>query len=245
MIYRPNALTVFIAFVLSVIINTGLVTNSFAQAKDVKQSQPAASTKIYGKVTETMNAAGYTYAEIDSGELKVWAATPNTAVKLGDMIAVTTEMPMTNHYSKSLKREFSLIYFVGRFITDKEETAISQTAHMSPHAKIKHQQFATPVEKISKVKDGYTISEIYQNKDRLKGKEVLVRGQVTKFTAKVMGKNWIHIQDSSTHQDLTVTTNDTAKLDDIVTLKGKLALDKDFNYGYVYPLIVENTKIIK
>ena len=72
-----------------------------------------------------------------------------------------------------------------------------------------------------------------------------MRGQVTKFTANVMKKNWLHIKDSSGEDDLTITTNNTAAVDDVIVISGKLALDKDFGYGYVYPLIIEQASITK
>ena len=72
-----------------------------------------------------------------------------------------------------------------------------------------------------------------------------MRGQVTKFTANVMDKNSLHIRDSSTLDDLTITTDSTAAIDAVVVIEGKLALDKDFGYGYVYPLIVEDASVTK
>ena len=95
------------------------------------------------------------------------------------------------------------------------------------------------------MKGGNTIAEIYARKQKLKGKTVRVRGQVTKFTAEVMGKNWLHIRDSSTLDDLTVTTDNTVAIDDVVILEGKLVLDKDYGYGYFYPLIMEDARIAK
>ena len=68
---------------------------------------------------------------------------------------------------------------------------------------------------------------------------------MTKFSAKIMGKNGLHIRDISTLDDLTITTNDTVAIDDIVVIEGKLALDKDDKYGYVYPVILEEAQIIK
>ena len=59
-----------------------------------------------------------------------------------------------------------------------------------------------------------------------------------------MGKNWIHIRDSSTQDDLSITTDSTVAINDIVVLEGKLELDKNYGYGYVYPLIMEGAKII-
>ena len=92
-------------------------------------------------------------------------------------------------------------------------------------------------------KDGHTIAEIYSHKDNLASKTIHVRGQVTKFTANILNKNWLHIKDSSSHDDLTITTDSTVEVDDIIVISGKLELNKDFGYGYVYPLIIEDAKI--
>ena len=95
------------------------------------------------------------------------------------------------------------------------------------------------------MKGGNTIAEINIGKQKLKGKTIRVRGQVTKFTPNVMGKNWLHVRDSSTLDDLTVISKSTVAIGDVVILEGKLALDKDYGYGYVYPVILEDTKITK
>jgi hypothetical protein len=60
-----------------------------------------------------------------------------------------------------------------------------------------------------------------------------------------MGKNWLHIRDSSTLDDLTVITKSTVVIDDVVIVEGKLELNKDYGYGYVYPVILEDAKITK
>ncbi len=60
-----------------------------------------------------------------------------------------------------------------------------------------------------------------------------------------MGKNWLHIRDSSTLDDLTVTSKDTVAVGDIVISEGKLELDKDYNYGYFYPVILEDATVTK
>jgi hypothetical protein len=74
---------------------------------------------------------------------------------------------------------------------------------------------------------------------------VRVRGEVTRFNSGIMGKNWLHIRDSSTSDDLTATTQSMVATGDIVIVEGTLQLDQDFGYGYVYPLIVEDAIITK
>jgi hypothetical protein len=71
-----------------------------------------------------------------------------------------------------------------------------------------------------------------------------------KYNPKIMGKNWIHLQDGSgdpskgTH-DITVTSQNSVAVGDVVTAKGVLRADKDFGSGYTYALIVEDAKVVK
>jgi len=149
---------------------------------------------------------------------------------------------MENFHSESLNRDFPIVYFVNRFITNKNKS----TKEMASTHKRSEPKAATPlVEKIDKLKDGKTIAEVYTEKEQLAGKIVKVRGLVTKFTEGVMGKNWIHVRDNSTLEDLTITTDVVVKLDDVVVIEGKLRLDKDFSYGYVYAVMFENAKVTK
>ena len=225
--------------------NTGVTGFAHAVTNDADNSQQQPPGRIYGKVTEVLEAAGYTYAEVDTGKEKVWAAATTTPLKAGDMVAFTTEMPMQNFHSKAMERDFPIIYFVSSFNTNDASQSSVTTEMASPHGNIKPAATAKAIEGINKVEGGNTIAEIHSNKQKLNGKTVRVRGQVTKYNADIMGKNWLHIRDSSTLEDLTITSNDTTVIDAIVVIEGKLALDKDFGYGYVYPVIVENATITK
>jgi len=93
---------------------------------------------------------------------------------------------------------------------------------------------------------GQTIAEIYAQKQSWAGQEVLVRGRVVKFTPKVMDRNWLHIQDGTgetENADLTVTTTAFVEVGDVVVVRGTLALDRDFGFGYHYALLVENAQV--
>lgn len=68
---------------------------------------------ITGKVVETMNAAGYTYVRVDADGDKVWAATTQFAVKVGDSVSFQATDPMPNFHSKTLNRDFDVVYFAG------------------------------------------------------------------------------------------------------------------------------------
>jgi hypothetical protein len=102
--------------------------------------------------------------------------------------------------------------------------------------------------KVEPCADCITISKLLGDKKAYEGKVIKVKGQVTKYNAGIMGKNWIHIQDGTEYKegfDLTITTDITAAVGEIVTFEGKIALDKDFGYGYAYEVIMEEAKSVQ
>ena len=196
--------------------------------------------QVHGKVIDIIEASGYTYVQVDTGSNKLWAAGPSTPFSKGDMVAFDTSMPMNNFHSKSLDRDFNLLYFVDAFKTDKGN---AQPRMPEPHSKLAEQPQTAAIANISKANGGQTIADILANKDALADKAVKVRGKVVKFTGGVLGKNWLHIKDSSTSTDLTVTTDGVANNGDVVLVEGKLGRKRDFGYGYLYDVIVEEAKV--
>ena len=72
---------------------------------------PSAANNHKGAVLETMNAAGYTYIQVDEKGQKVWVAVMETKVKVGDTVEFPDSPPMVNFQSKSLNRTFDKIIF--------------------------------------------------------------------------------------------------------------------------------------
>ena len=90
------------------------------------------------------------------------------------------------------------------------------------------------------------MQEVYQEKDKLKGKRVMLRGKVVKYNEAIMGKNWLHLRDGTGKDptdDLTVTTQAKAKVGDTVLVEGTVTLDKDLGAGYKYDVIIEDAKV--
>ena len=91
-----------------------------------------------------------------------------------------------------------------------------------------------------------TIEAVYKDKAKLDGKQVTVKGKVVKVNNGIMGRNFLHIQDGTggkENNDLSVTSTQTAKVGDAVTVSGKVTLNKDFGAGYMYPLILEEATV--
>ena len=240
-----NGFQTFLIFSSFILSTFGAMPTAQAETTLPNIVQSPAPATIYGKVTAVIEAPGYTYAEVDTDHEKVWAAGPKTALKTGDRVSFSTNMPMRNFHSSTLNRDFGIIYFVNSFSTtdDVHKSAAAGTSVAASHNR--PSPAAAPVEGIAKLDAGNTIREIEADKEKLKGKTVRLRGKITKFNPNIMGKNWAHVRDSSTLDDLTVTTSDVVSVGDVVIIEGTLEVNKDFGYGYAYPLMVENAKITR
>ena len=206
------------------------------------QAAPSAQAMtVKGEVLETRDVDSYTYLRLKTGEGEIWAAVPTTAVKKGAVVTIGDAMMMENFESKALKKKFDKIVF-GQIVDPNAKPA-------SPHGAAVP---AAPVAKVAKATgpDARTIAEVVKNRAALKGKPVLVRGQVVKVNLGILGKNWLHLQDGTGTaadgtNDILVTTKDVAALGDIVTIKGTVNTDLDLGSGYAYAVLIEDAAIRK
>jgi hypothetical protein len=91
-----------------------------------------------------------------------------------------------------------------------------------------------------------TVASINQNKAALAGKTVGAAGKVVKVNNGIMGRNFVHIQDGTgdaATNNLIVTSKQTAKVGDQVSVSGTVVLNRDFGSGYMYPLLIEDATI--
>lgn len=101
--------------------------------------------------------------------------------------------------------------------------------------------------KVEPPQGGISLADLFSGKSKYSGKTVKVRGKVTKVNSAILGKNWIHLQDGTSYEnsyDLTVTSDVIPELGSIITLEGKIVLDKDFGHGYTYPVLMEEATIV-
>ena len=225
-----------------------------APAATPAPAEKAAQPALAGKVLETMDSGGYTYVYLQKkdGE-KIWVATAATPVKVGSQMSFKGGGEMFNFESKSLKRTFDKIIFADAAVTDTSAKDVTTYKGKSESGGSKAAA-ATKDGKITVAKatgaNAYTVQEIFTNSAKLNKKKVVVKGKVVKVSAGIMGRNWIHIQDGTGSQakkthNLVCTSKETADVDDVVTVSGILAKDKDFGGGYKYTAIVEESTIKK
>lgn len=249
-------LTLTLAGLIAMSLATGCKEQTPKTTADTsKEAAPAADTQKSpsqsGKVTETMNAGGYTYVQVDTGKEKVWAAAPEFKVKVGDPVVIPEGMPMVNYHSKTLNRDFDVVYFVNAIMVagaDGTTTSMPQTMPEGHPAVGNNAAPAAPIDfkGITKPEGGLTVAEVFAGKDKLADKDVIVRGKVVKFSPNIMGTNWMHIQDGTGEKgtnDLVVTSSTPVKKGDTVLIKGKLTVAKDFGSGYYYDAIIQDANV--
>jgi GW (Gly-Tryp) dipeptide domain len=212
-----------------------------AVAMPATPAMPAAPAgdELAGTVLETMNAGGYTYAQLDRNGTKLWIAGPETKLAVGTKLGKMTGSLMTDFSSPSLKRTFDKIYFVAAYNGD------ALPGPPNPHGP-KPADPGEPIEKVAAAPGGKTIADVYAQKKALAGTPVVVRGKIVKLNNAILGKNWIRVRDGSGAagtNELLVTSQATGKLGDIVVVRGKVALDQDFGAGYRYDVLVEEATL--
>jgi hypothetical protein len=99
----------------SIMFSSGVAQGASAQPAAHAENKAAAASQggpvLAGKVVETMNAAGYTYVQLEKNGKKGWAAVPTTKVKVGDEIELIPGVEMGKFTSSTLKRTFDNIHF--------------------------------------------------------------------------------------------------------------------------------------
>ena len=229
----------FLAVLAMLCIGTGW-------AAETPAAPQAASLK--GTVLETKDVESYTYLRLKTSSGETWAAVSKAPVKKGSEVTIENPVVMNNFESKSLKKTFDKIVFGNLAGTGAGAAGDIAKQHAMATAK-------SPVIEDVKVPkaegaDARTVAEIATNRMALKGKTVLVRGKVVKFTPDILAKNWIHLRDGSgsaadNTNDVLVTTKEQAKVGDTVLVKGVVQTDRDLGSGYSFKVLIEEATLQK
>ncbi len=240
--------------VLSIIVLSLLVL-SCVKNKNYKNSEPEIQTQAHPdmpgpmasnhvvKVEEVIHGSTYTYLLVSEKNQKNWLAISKMEIEVGDDCYYEKALKMENFTSKELDKTFDVIYFVSQL--SKDPLMVNSSPAVSGHM---GKAPSTEKESISieKPEGEHTIAELFINKDSFAGKTVKITGKLVKINTGIMDRNWLHLQDGTSDNgnfDLTITSQDIAVVGEIITVKGTLAVDKDFGAGYSYNLIIENATI--
>ena len=237
---------VFLVLMIAVIF-ASCVRNKSGQTA---QSEVPENANVF-EVAEVIQGNTYTYMKVKENMDERWIATGKTEAEEGDVLYYGEALEMPNFHSKEIDRTFDKIYFVDMV----SETPIVQNQMGQMPMGQMGQGHSGAVESeqkssisLDKSGDEVTIADVYANPKEYEGKEFEIRGIVTKVNKEIMGKNWVHLQDGTSKDgafDLTITTQDLPKINDEVTFKGTVTLEKDFGAGYYYDVIMEDANQVK
>ena len=227
-------------FIALSLIVAASVTNAVWAADPSTAKAPVKGT-VNGEVLEVKDVDSYTYLRLKTRDGETWAAVSTAAVKKGATVTIENAMVMNNFESRTLKKTFPTIVF-----GNLGGAAASQGVPGSKIAMVNAAD-TTPI-KVAKASgaNAYTVADVVSKATQLKDKPVKVNGQVVKYNAGIMGKNWIHLRDGSgtpANNDILVTTAASAKVGDLVTASGVVRNDKDFGAGYSYKVLLEDATL--
>ena len=192
-------------------------------------------------IKEILNATAYNYLLVTEGEKEFWVAIPKTEVQIGKTYTYEGGVEMKKFDSKDLKRTFDSVIFVeGLADPNPPATTTINTKEIISNTQL--------LKGITLAKGAISLHDLFSDRDKLAGKTVLLTGKVVKFMPEIMNKNWIHLQDGTSYNgfnDITITSLAKVKVDEIVTLKGIVVLNKDLGSGYKYDVLIENAVVVK
>lgn len=226
------------------IITTTIFIFSACNSEEKVQTDNSVTDEIkkeahIAMVVDKINTSNYTYLQVSENKENYWIAVPLMEIEIGETVYFSKFMEMKEFKSETIDRTFSSILFV-------EDVRKSATPD---HMKQVHSGAMTVPKqniKIEPLDDGYSVEQIYSEKNDLNGKVVEVKGKVVKYNPQIMNRNWIHIQDGTgtgSDYDLVVTSADEVKVGDVIIVKGTVTLDKDFGAGYSFGVVIENARI--
>ena len=225
----------YTTIVLSILLSCG-------QTQKSAEDQSAVHKIV---VEEVLQTSSYTYlfGQVD-GESQ-WLATLKLNAAVGETYYYNGGLEMVNFESKELDKTFESVLFLQGVYTSESNLTSGSDISGSPEIT----NSATPAigAVINPVEGGVSIAELMANKSNYADKVVKLRGKVVKYNAGIMNKNWIHLQDGTSNgeeNDIVVTTEMSTKVGDIITIEGKITLDKDFGAGYFYKIIVEEGRVM-
>jgi hypothetical protein len=231
-----------ILFILMIAVTAFGCVNS--SKKESVQPIDTASLLHQVTVEEVIQTSVYTYLKVKENGNEFWMAVNKQDASVGQKYYYDAALEMTDFESKELNRKFDKIFFVQNISTEPIVKNNPVAGKESPKGKAL-EAYNENI-KVETAEGEVSISGLYSDKADYEGKKVTVSGQVVKVNNNIMGQNWIHLQDGSRHQefyDLTVTSQQTAKVGDQITAEGTITLNKDFGAGYFYDLIMEDAQL--
>lgn len=225
----------------SVFFTTFIIVLFFFVQKNTMAQQPSNHPDLHKiSVDSVIQTSNYTYVKATTDlNTKAWYALPKKDIQIKENYYYYNAVEMKDFKSTELKRIFASVLFINDLINPEE---------FSPETSQKQKTEVVKKHVISPSENGITIAELFTNRAKYNNKIIKVKGEVSKYNDGIMKRNWIHLTDNSPDSkgyDFTATTQMVVAVGEIITLEGKIVLNKDFGSGYFYEVLMEDGKVIR
>ncbi len=195
-------------------------------------------------IEEVLPTSKYVYLYVKEGEGEsFWIATTKQEVEVGKTYYYKGGLLKTNFESKEYNRIFDKMYLVSRVVPVDHGGAESVQVNTAPKASAKKNTSAPrKVDREGSIK----IAELVNNPEKYDGQIVQISGECVKVNPNIMDRNWLHMKDGSKDDyDLVITSDKAIPEGHVVTMKGRVVLNKDFGAGYRYDILIEEGVIVQ
>lgn len=236
-------------FIGIVVIGLALITSPFwYNGSKSADSSPLAEGIHKVEVLEVTQTTKYTYLKVEEDQSEYWMAISRQEMQPGITLYYTNPLEMKDFVSKELGKTFDKVFFVQQ-VSDNPDFMASPAVSGSGSNTMpqrKQPEVRNTAIRVEKLKDGISIAELYEFHPKYAGKDLEIRGEVTRFSPRIMGKNWVHIQDGTEFAgnfDLAISTQDSVAVGSVVVFSGIVRLNKDFGAGYFYKILLEDARL--
>ena len=208
-------------------------------------NNPSGDGAVTVKVKAVEQVSNYTYLLVKGKGPEYWIAVSSTEIEVGEKISYQGGGLMVDFYSKELDRTFDEIIFLDNFEGEQDQVAGMGQMPGTTQGSVKTDRLDISIDHESGT---ISIADLYADPAAYKGQTIRVKGEVAKFNAQIMERNWIHLQDGTEFEgkyDLTGTSQQDFIVGEIITLEGILAVNQDFGYGYNYEILLEKATIVE
>jgi hypothetical protein len=238
-----------LVFIGIVVIGLVLITIPFwYSGNKSSESLPLAEGVHKVDVLEVTQTTKYTYLRVEEGKSEYWMAISKQEMQPGITLYYTNPLEMKNFESKELGKTFDKVYFVQQVSDNPDFMSSPAVSGSGPNAMSQRKQpeVRNTAIRVERLKGGISIAELYEFHPKYAGKIFEIRGEVTRFSPQIMGKNWVHIQDGTEFAgnfDLAISTQDSVAVGNVVVFSGIVRLNRDFGSGYFYKILLEDAQL--
>ncbi len=231
---------------------TGIFSEGNDKAQNQRDLAPAVSKDIHQVVVkDVLPTDKYVYLNVEEEGNTFWIATRKQEVEVGQSYFFKEGLLKRNFESKEYNRVFDEIYLVSQIVPSNHGAGMGmpqqQDASGESPASTQTDEQAMDAQQtqVQRVEGSIPIAELVENPEAYEGKEVQISGRCTKINPNIMGRHWIHLKDGTKDDfDLVLTSQTAIPEGAVVTMKGTVALDKDFGAGYRYDIIIEQADLV-